>query len=140
MPALPAMRNSIYSAQIAETAWRKSRAEQDWDGSEFPKLTPVPNFPGWSSLIELGLRIHSLRFLARTQPMTTLLAQAIDQLRKCSPAEQDTIAALILEEIADDTRWEEAFAASRPEIEQLAERVRAKIRSGQTRDMRIDDL
>ena len=72
--------------------------------------------------------------------MTTLLAQAIDQLQKCSPAEQDTIAALILQEIADDTRWEEAFAASRPEIEQLAERVRAKIRSGQTRDMRIDDL
>jgi hypothetical protein len=72
--------------------------------------------------------------------MTTLLAQAIEHLQKCSPAEQDTIAALILEEIADDTRWEEAFAASRPEIEQLAERVRAKIRSGQTRDMRIDDL
>ena len=39
MPALPAMRNSIYSSQIAETAWRKSRAEQDWDGSEFfPEL------------------------------------------------------------------------------------------------------
>jgi len=38
--------------------------------------------------------------------MTTLLEQAIDQLRKCSPAEQDTIAALILEEIADDTRGE----------------------------------
>ena len=72
--------------------------------------------------------------------MTTLLEQAIDQLRKCSPAEQDTIAALILEEIADDTRWEEAFAASRPEIEQFAEKVRAKIRSGQTRDMRIEDL
>jgi hypothetical protein len=29
------MRNSIYSSQTAETAWRKSRAEQDWDGSEF---------------------------------------------------------------------------------------------------------
>ena len=72
--------------------------------------------------------------------MTRLLEQAIDQLRRCSPAEQDTIAALILEEIADDTRWEEAFAASRPEIEQLAEKVRAKIRSGQTRDMRIEDL
>jgi len=47
---------------------------------------------------------------------------------------------LILEEIADDTHWEEAFAASRPEIEQLAEKVRARIRSGQTRDMRIEDL
>ena len=72
--------------------------------------------------------------------MTTLLEQAIDQLRKCSPAEQDTIAALILEELADDTRWETAFAASQPEIAQLAEKVRAKIRSGQTRDMRIEDL
>jgi len=72
--------------------------------------------------------------------MTTLLEQAINQLRKCTPAEQDTIAALILEELADDTRWEEAFAASRPEIEQLAEKVRAQIRAGQTRDMRIEDL
>ena len=72
--------------------------------------------------------------------MTTLLEQAIDQLRRCSPAEEDTIAALILEEIADDTHWEEAFAASRPEIEQLAEKVRAKIRTGQTPDMRIEDL
>ncbi len=72
--------------------------------------------------------------------MTTLLEQAIDELRKCSPAEQDTIAALILEEIADDRRWEEAFAASQPVLRQLAEKVRAKIRSGNTRDMRIDDL
>ena len=72
--------------------------------------------------------------------MTTLLEQAIDQLRRCSPAEQDTIAALILEELADETRWDEAFAASQPEIEQLAEKVRAQIRSGQTRDMRIEDL
>ena len=58
--------------------------------------------------------------------MTTLLEQAIDQLRKCSPAEQDTIAALILEDLADDKVWEEAFAASLPEIEQLAEKVRSK--------------
>ena len=61
--------------------------------------------------------------------MTTLLEQAIDQLRKCSPAEEDTIAALILEELADDTRWEEALAAPQPGIEQLAEKVRSKIRS-----------
>ena len=79
-------------------------------------------------------------FFAKARPMTTLLERAIDELRKCSPAEQDTIAALILEEIADDTRWEEAFAASLPQIEKLAEEVRAKIRSCQTRDMRIEDL
>ena len=84
--------------------------------------------------------ISPMRTPAKTRPMTTLLEQAIDQLRKCCPAEQDTIAALILEELADETRWDEAFAASQPEIEQLAEKVRAKTRSGQTRDMRIEDL
>jgi len=84
--------------------------------------------------------ISPMRPTAKTRPMTTLLEQAIDQLRKCSPAEQDTIAALILEELADETRWDEAFAASQPEIEQLAEKIRAKIRSGETRDMRIEDL
>ena len=72
--------------------------------------------------------------------MTTLLEQAIDELRKCSPAEQNTIAALILEEIADDRRWEDAFETSQPALRQLAEKVRAKIRSGKTREMRIYDL
>ncbi len=72
--------------------------------------------------------------------MTTLLEQAIDELRKSSPAEQNTIAALILEEIADDRRWEDAFETSQPALRQLAEMVRAKIRSGKTREMRIDDL
>jgi hypothetical protein len=38
------MRNSLYSAQISETAWRKSRAEQDWDGSDFSKLAPVTDY------------------------------------------------------------------------------------------------
>jgi len=72
--------------------------------------------------------------------MTTLLEQAIDELRKCSPAEQDTIAALILEEIADDRRWEESFENSQPALRQLAEKVRAKIRAGKTRELRTEDL
>ena len=72
--------------------------------------------------------------------MTTLLEQAIAELRKCSPAEQDTIAALILEEIADDRRWEESFENSQPALRQLAEKVRAKIRAGKTRELRTEDL
>ena len=110
------------------------------DGSDFcetyGEFGPVLFLP----LLKSASVISPMRSPARTRPMTTLLEQAIDQLRKCSPAEQDTIAALILEELADETRWDEAFAASQPEIEQLAEKVRAKIRSGQTRDMRIEDL
>jgi hypothetical protein len=72
--------------------------------------------------------------------MTTLLEKAIDELRKCSPGEQDAIAALILEEITDDRRWDEAFAASLPALEKLAAKVRANIRDGHTRDMRVEDL
>ena len=72
--------------------------------------------------------------------MTTLLERAIDELRKCSPHEQDVIAALILEEIADDRRWDEAFSASAPAREKMADKVRAEIRAGRTRDMRLEDL
>lgn len=72
--------------------------------------------------------------------MTTLLERALDELRKCSANEQDAIAAMILEEIADDRRWDEAFAASGPALEKIAERVRGNIRAGLTRDMRPEDL
>lgn len=72
--------------------------------------------------------------------MTTLLEKALDELRKCSPDEQDAIAALILDEIADDRRWDEAFAASLPVLEKMADKVRASIRAGHTRDMRLEDL
>jgi hypothetical protein len=72
--------------------------------------------------------------------MATLLEKALDELRKCSPGEQDAIAALILEEIADDRRWDEAFAASTPALEKMAEKVQANIRAGHTRDIRADDL
>ena len=72
--------------------------------------------------------------------MTTLLERALDELRKCTAHEQDTIAAMILEEIADDRRWDEAFAASEPALEKIAARVRGNIRAGLTRDMRPEDL
>lgn len=36
---------------------------------------------------------------------------------------------MILEKIADDRRWDEAFAATQPELEKLAERVRGNIRA-----------
>jgi len=72
--------------------------------------------------------------------MTKLLERALDELRKCSEHEQDAIAAMILEEIADDRRWDEAFAATQPDLEKIAERVRGNIRVGLTRDMRPDDL
>ena len=72
--------------------------------------------------------------------MTHLLEQAIDQLSKLSDSDQDAIAALILEELADEQRWQETFARSQDKLAVLAERARKDIRAGRVRDIGIDEL
>ena len=72
--------------------------------------------------------------------MTQLLQQAMEEAQKFPSSEQDAIAALILEEIADERRWDEAFARSQPQLAQLAEKARADIRAGRVRKMGTDEL
>ena len=72
--------------------------------------------------------------------MTQLLERAIDEARKLPTSEQDAIASLILEEIADERRWDEAFAGSQSQLARLAEKTRADIRAGRVRDLGIDEL
>ena len=49
--------------------------------------------------------------------MTKLLEQAIAQVKQLSEPEQDTIAALILEELEDERLWNEAFSSSAQVLE-----------------------
>ncbi len=72
--------------------------------------------------------------------MTQLLEQVIEQVKKLPSSEQDAIASLILEEIADERRWDAAFARSQPQLARLAEKVRADIRAGRVRDAGMDEL
>ena len=44
--------------------------------------------------------------------MTRLLESAFDEARKLPEPDQDAIAAMILEQIADDQAWDEKFAAT----------------------------
>lgn len=44
--------------------------------------------------------------------MTELLEQAIAKLKTLSIDEQDAVAALILEELEEERRWDESFARS----------------------------
>jgi len=46
--------------------------------------------------------------------MTQLLVQAIEAVQKLPPAEQDAIASLILQELADEKRWDDTFARTQP--------------------------
>ena len=72
--------------------------------------------------------------------MTQLLEQALEELRKLPAAEQDAIAAVILDELADEKRWDEALARSQDKLAQLAEKVREDVRAGRVRPLSEDDL
>jgi ferritin len=65
--------------------------------------------------------------------MTELLQQAITQIQKLPPAQQDAIAYKFLAELQDEQKWEVAFAATiNDQWDQMAAMVGEEIRSGET--------
>jgi DNA-binding transcriptional regulator YdaS (Cro superfamily) len=72
--------------------------------------------------------------------MTTLLEQALAEVQKLSPEEQDAIASLILEELADETKWSHTFAQTQDTLARLADKARADIRAGRTTVAGFDEL
>jgi hypothetical protein len=72
--------------------------------------------------------------------MTELLEQAIAKLKTRPISEQDSIAALILEEIEDDNRWDESFARSPDLLAKLAAEAIAEHRAGKTQELDPETL
>jgi hypothetical protein len=72
--------------------------------------------------------------------MTQLLQQAFREVQKLPAPEQDAIALLILEELADEQRWEQSFARSQDHLARLAAKVREDIRAGRVKDLGMDEL
>jgi hypothetical protein len=72
--------------------------------------------------------------------MTELLEQAIAEVKKLPTAEQDAIAALILEELEDEIRWDEAFGKSQDALARLAAEALAEDQAGKTRELDPDRL
>ena len=64
--------------------------------------------------------------------MTTLLEQAVNRVKILSDNEQNAIAALILEEIDDDLRWDKSFASSQDVLAMLAEEAAEEINTGKS--------
>ena len=64
--------------------------------------------------------------------MTKLLERAIAQISKLPSNEQDALAAVILEEVASERRWTEAFAKTRDELARLADEALGDFRGGKT--------
>ena len=72
--------------------------------------------------------------------MTQLLEKALIEVYRLPPEEQDAIAAIILEELEDERRWNKAFAESQDKLAQLAQKVRADIKAGRVKKIGIDEL
>ena len=72
--------------------------------------------------------------------MTQLLEQALSEVRKLPEPEQDAIASLILDELADQRRWHESFVRSQDQLVRLAEKVREDIRAGRVQSGGFDQL
>ncbi len=72
--------------------------------------------------------------------MTHLMQQAVDEVKKLPDPEQDAIAAMILDELADERRWQESFARSADQLSGLAAKVRDDIRAGRVTSGGFDQL
>ena len=67
--------------------------------------------------------------------MTELLERAFTEASKLPEKEQDAMAALVLEELASEQRWESAFAASQQPLSEMARAALREFEAGQTRPM-----
>lgn len=72
--------------------------------------------------------------------MTELLEYAISRLQTLPADEQNAIAAMILEELEDERRWDEAFARSSDLLAKLAGNAMAEFRAGKTEELDPDKL
>ena len=65
--------------------------------------------------------------------MTKLLEEAFSAASKLSEEEQDAIATLIMEELASERQWAEAFSKSQDELAKLAEEALEEFKKGKTK-------
>lgn len=67
--------------------------------------------------------------------MTKLLEKALDQVAKLPAAEQDAVAAILLEELASEQRWAKSLAASQDQLAKLAQEALAEYKAGRTKPL-----
>jgi hypothetical protein len=72
--------------------------------------------------------------------MIRLLERAFEQLSRLSDAQQERMAQWILDELEDDQRWDQAFAASGSALERLADKALADHLGGRTQVLDPDEL
>lgn len=72
--------------------------------------------------------------------MTEMLEKAVAKVKQLPAEQQDAIAALILEEVEDEARWDALFARSPGVLERLAAEAEEEDRKGLTQELDPDAL
>ena len=72
--------------------------------------------------------------------MSDLLDSAVQKARRLPKAEQNVIAAIIFEELDDDTLWKQAFSKSQDALAKLAAEAMEEDRKGETKELDPDLL
>ncbi|MEX2172257.1 MAG: hypothetical protein WD851_23255 [Pirellulales bacterium] len=70
--------------------------------------------------------------------MTKLLEKAFEVATKLPPEEQDAVAALVLDEIASEERWDKAFSQSQDVLAALAKQALEAHASGKSTPLNED--
>jgi hypothetical protein len=71
---------------------------------------------------------------------TQLLERAFAEAAKLPDRDQDALAALVMEVLESDKKWDDAFANSQDMLAQMAEQALAEHKKGETRPLNVDAL
>lgn len=72
--------------------------------------------------------------------MTSLLQKAFEAASGLPEEAQDQLASQLLQELADEAKWDAAFAASADKLELLAAEALEEYRAGRTEELGFDQL
>jgi hypothetical protein len=67
--------------------------------------------------------------------MTQLLEKVLREIEKLPPAEQDAVAAIVLEELASEQKWTELFENSQDVLSRMGEKALEEHRAGKTKPL-----
>jgi hypothetical protein len=90
--------------------------------------------------VDKGKRNFTRLMIVYNQIMTRLLEEAIQKLRSLSSDEQDAIAALVLEEIESERKWDELFSKSPEKLRKLADEAWTEHEAGKSDELDPDKL
>lgn len=72
--------------------------------------------------------------------MVKLLDKAFEELAKLPETQQESMAQWILDELADEARWEQHFKGSLAQLAQLGKQALQDHRDGKTQELDVDTL